>query len=100
MSEEFGARRPESLVDLAYHGIRTVGELAALSAEELLSLTVRLGQHLGGGTEPNYYRGRPFVIGVVVENDSLAHILYRQERPGLRAPWEAELITARKSKGR
>lgn len=83
-----------------FGSITTVGELASLSPEELLALTTRLGEHLGGGTEPNYYRGRISVVGVVTENDSLAHILYRQERPGVRAPWEVELITARKSQGR
>lgn len=87
-----------------FPGAPTVGELGSLSAKEFFvwwqeashqvplafraySAIRRLFQHKE--------ESKPFVLGAVTEGDGLAHVLYRQS--GYGDPWQADLITVRRS---
>jgi hypothetical protein len=83
------------VVDL--FGVRTLGEVAALSPEELFARSLEASTHpivrgeradLG----PLTYR----VIGTVQETDSVAHVLYRSTSPNMSYddPWHVAVLRA------
>jgi hypothetical protein len=86
-----------------FEGIRTLAELAALTPEELLVRVIALEERelVRGVTGRDSGQSAPRILGVVFEGDTLAHVLYRRERPWPgRAEWEPERITARRSGSR
>lgn len=82
------------VVDL--FGVRTLGEVAALSPEELFARTLEatyLVPPEGSGERLHRsYR----ILGVVQETDAVAHILYRATSPDIEYtdPWHAHLLRA------
>ena len=83
------------VVDL--YGVRTLGELAGLSPEELFARSLEASAHpsvRGDGPDfgPLTYR----IIGTVQETDAVAHVLYRATSPNISYddPWHVTVLRA------
>ena len=66
-----------------YPGAPTIQELAELSPAELLARSYAASSILcmDGVCDPEPpLRGRPLVLGAVIESDSVAHVVYRETR--------------------
>ncbi|HKP75181.1 MAG TPA: hypothetical protein VJT67_06525, partial [Longimicrobiaceae bacterium] len=91
----FGGHRVRTL-----RGVSTVAEAAALAPRDLLARmmeTAATGPP-GAIAQPATHR----YLGVVVENDSVAHALFREEGPGAfkRFDGSAEVLELRRQNGR
>jgi hypothetical protein len=83
------------IVDLL--GVRTLGEVAALSPEELFARSLEASTHpLVRGERANLRPPTYRVIGIVQETDSVAHVLYRMTSPDVsyEDPWHVAVLRA------
>ena len=78
---------------LPVYGVRTVGEFAALTPEELLA---RVLSESADGHYPSK------IIGYVIEEDTMAHVLFRRDDPRIRGanPWLVQVAHAMRRNGR
>ena len=76
-----------AMMPLAVYGVRTVGEFAALAPDELLA---RVLSQSGEAQSPRK------IIGYVIEQDTMAHVLFRRDNPwaGGDRQWFVELAHA------
>lgn len=84
----------------AFNGSPTLGALAALSTTAVVELLLEASNgEIGPGKDGPFQRPRRRVIGEVQEGDSVAHVLYREEGPGIRYtnPHHVEVLQLRRT---